>query len=113
MTLKRWRMLVATKIVLAAGVAGEASAQQGGILQPPANQIIVQGSCGPTCAPRKRRPSNLESRKGRLNTGSATSSRMRCRWGSRCGQAMTTQVDNGVAMRMILNDFDFDVNRRT
>jgi hypothetical protein len=111
MTLKRWRMLVATKVILAAGVAGEADAQQGGIVQPPASPIIVQTPAGASCAPRRTPSFPIWNHcKGRLEHWFAHDQPDAVPLGQSVYQSMTTQVDNGVAVRMILNDFDFEPN---
>src|SRR5436190_22010726 len=101
MTLKRWRMLVATKIVLAAGMAGEASAQQGVLPAPlPAS--------GQACAPRRAPTFTLWNHtKARFEHWYTCVQPDAPPLGQSLYQAMTTQIDNGVAVRMILNDFDF------
>jgi hypothetical protein len=114
MTMNRWHWLMAAEVILAVSVVGEAGAQQRVIMQPqvlpPASrEIIAPAPTGPVCAARRTPGLTIWNNwKGRLERWCVSEEPDVVPLGQSLYQTMRNKIDNGIAARMILNDFDFE-----
>jgi hypothetical protein len=113
MTINRWHWLMATEIVLAVSAAGEVSAQRQGIMQPqmlPPPQVVTKPAPAPACVePCTTSPSILHNFKLRVERWCGYERIDAVPLGQSLYSAMSTQIENGIAARMILNDYDYEL----
>lgn len=113
MTINRCHWLAAAEIILAVGVVGEASAQSvvnARAAQPtPVQENIVVVPASPVCPPRRTPVLTFWNRsKARLEKWCVSEEPDEVPLGQSVYQTFTNQVEQGIAARMILNDFDFE-----
>lgn len=103
MSMKKWRLLLAAELMLAGGaLTGDAGAQQ---FLP----AVRDAAPAPACVSCARPTFPLWHRaKDRWDRWFAHDTTDAMPLGQSLYQTMSNQIDNGIAARMILNDFDFE-----